>query len=81
MSHGPPAKKPAMYRLKNPDPLREHSIRSIAELAGCSKETVRRLRTGAIADVSYDIAYGICTALGRTMNDLFEPSGRTVWER
>lgn len=68
-----------MYELTNPDPLRRHTIRSIAAAAGCSISTIHRLRTGKRTEVSEGIARGIAKACGVEFGEMFHRSGRVAW--
>lgn len=68
-----------MYELTNPDPLRRHTIRSIAAAAGCSISTIHRLRTGQMAAVSEPIARRIAKACGIEFGEMFHRSGRVAW--
>lgn len=75
------AAKRRMYRLINPDPLRQHTVRHIAEAAGCSKTTVADIRAGRLEEVSERLASSIADAVGVTMDVLFAPTDRMPWER
>ena len=68
-----------MYELTNPDPLRRHTVRSIATAAGCSWATVHRLRSGKITAVSEPIAARIAQACGMGLADMFRATGRVAW--
>lgn len=73
--------KRRMYRLINPDPLRQHTVRSIAQAARCSKTTVADIRAGRLEEVSERLASSIADAVGVTMDVLFAPADRMSWER
>lgn len=68
-----------MYRLTNPDPLYRFTLRAIATEAGCSKETVRLLRTGKLTETRKDAAEGIARACGVNLAAMFEPCNRRAW--
>lgn len=68
-----------MYELINPDPLREFSVRAIAEAAGVGKSTVQRLRAESGFQVSKPIAEAVAKAVGMAMPKLFRPTGRQTW--
>lgn len=69
----------SMYMLRDPDPLRQFSVRSIAEAAGCGKSIISALRSGKTSEVSEPIARGIAEAVDMPFDELFTPSGRTTW--
>lgn len=72
------------YQVRDRDALQErvngsqrvvkHTLRTLAELAGCSHSTIGALLTGEKTRVSPELAQRLSAVLGVPMEDLFMPT-------
>ena len=79
--------RPNMYRIKSAGQLalwisdNDMTCREVAVLSGCSYATVAHLRAGRKQTVNEYIARGICRTFEAELEDLFEATGLTAWQR
>lgn len=79
--------RPNMYRIKDHHQLAQWmadndvSCRALAVLAGCSRTTVADLWAGRKVTVNESVARGICREFEAELDELFDPTGRTAWQR